>query len=87
MHPFPEVSAGPEKLQRFQLTFRMQPFVWNVFEDLVIAGLLLERGDLDPIAVAPGWDLIVHRDIKLGNGQSVLTLKTLRKETDHADPI
>jgi hypothetical protein len=86
-HHFPEVSPGPEKLQRFQLTFRMQPFVWSVFEDLVIAGLLLERGDLDPIAVAPGWDLIVHRDIKLGNGQSVLTLKTLRMETDHADPI
>ncbi|EGP92644.1 uncharacterized protein MYCGRDRAFT_88859 [Zymoseptoria tritici IPO323] len=44
-----------------------EPFLWSIFEDLVIAGLLLERGSLGPAAPAPGWDLIVHRDIKLGN--------------------
>ncbi|KJX96576.1 hypothetical protein TI39_contig613g00020 [Zymoseptoria brevis] len=44
-----------------------EPFLWSVFEDLAIAATLFERGALDPQAAPPGWELIVHRDIKLSN--------------------
>ncbi|SMQ45199.1 unnamed protein product [Zymoseptoria tritici ST99CH_3D7] len=47
--------------------YHPEAFLWSIFEDLVVAGLLFERGGLDSGAVAPGWALIVHRDIKMGN--------------------
>lgn len=33
------------------------------------AAILLERGHLDTRDASPDWELIVHRDIKLGNGK------------------
>lgn len=44
-----------------------EPFVWKVFNDLAIALLLLERGNVDPNGVTS--NTIIHRDIKLANGE------------------
>lgn len=45
--------------------FIPEPFVWKCFEDLVTAGLLMERGDLVPNPRS--CDLIVHRDWRTAN--------------------
>lgn len=44
-----------------------EPLLWKIFEDLVIACRVLEKGDIE--AGGAAWDLIVHRDIKLENGE------------------
>lgn len=43
-----------------------EPFIWHFFECLAIAGLLMERGELQRNPTST-WQTIVHRDIKLGN--------------------
>ncbi|SMR43754.1 unnamed protein product [Zymoseptoria tritici ST99CH_3D1] len=57
-----DLSKLAEKAER-----PTEPFLWSVFEDLVTAAILLERGHLDTRDASPDWELIVHRDIKLGN--------------------
>ncbi|CZT25262.1 uncharacterized protein RCC_10991 [Ramularia collo-cygni] len=42
-----------------------EPFIWKLFEDLVNACVILDRGDVDPGGAS--WDPIVHRDMKLDN--------------------
>ncbi|CAK3746349.1 unnamed protein product [Lecanosticta acicola] len=37
-----------------------EPFLWKLLEDVVTAGILMERGDLRP--TQRPWDVIVHRD-------------------------
>ncbi|KAI7325306.1 hypothetical protein KC315_g7996 [Hortaea werneckii] len=43
-----------------------EPFLWHVFESLVIAGLLMERGELDPGPLS-FWEQILHLDYKCSN--------------------
>ncbi|KAI7355628.1 hypothetical protein KC320_g2736 [Hortaea werneckii] len=43
-----------------------EPFLWHVFESLVIAGLLMERGELDPGPIS-FWEQILHLDYKCSN--------------------
>lgn len=46
-----------------------EPFIWSAFWSLATAGLLMERGKLDASeGPSDPWDVIVHRDLKLGNG-------------------
>ena len=45
--------------------FIPEPFIWKMFEDLVIAGILMERGDLEP--TTKRWGVIVHRDWRSQN--------------------
>lgn len=40
-----------------------EPFLWHVFECLCIAGLLMERGDIQRNPMSD-WRTIVHRDLK-----------------------
>jgi hypothetical protein len=48
-----------------------EPFLWSVFWSLATAGLLMEKGELNPDAMeTDDWDVIVHRDLKLSNGTS-----------------
>ncbi|CAK3746347.1 hypothetical protein D0861_03905 [Lecanosticta acicola] len=42
-----------------------EPFIWAQLEQLCIAGLLMERGDLE--GTPTEWSLILHRDIRLPN--------------------
>ena len=42
-----------------------EPFIWKMFEDLVITGILMERGDLEP--TTKRWGVIVHRDWRSQN--------------------
>lgn len=44
------------------------PFAWKLLEDLVMAGILMERGDLQGEGPS-GWSLLVHRDIKPQNSE------------------
>ncbi|KAK4542808.1 hypothetical protein LTR36_006184 [Oleoguttula mirabilis] len=44
-----------------------EPFLWSVFEAMVEACTLLEYGGLESEQFRPGWERIVHRDIKLPN--------------------
>lgn len=43
-----------------------EPFIWSVVEALAIAGLLMERGELDSGSIVP-WDQIIHCDWKHEN--------------------
>ncbi|KAI7120488.1 hypothetical protein KC337_g13852 [Hortaea werneckii] len=43
-----------------------EPFLWHVFESLAIAGLLMERGELDPGPIS-FWEQILHLDYKCSN--------------------
>lgn len=45
--------------------------MWKVLEDLVKACVILDRGDVDPGGAA--WVPIIHRDIKLENGERSTT--------------
>lgn len=45
--------------------FIPEPFLWKLFEDVVIAGILMERGDLEP--TTKPWGVIVHRDWRSEN--------------------
>ncbi|SMR43755.1 unnamed protein product [Zymoseptoria tritici ST99CH_3D1] len=56
-------SHSPRPAQR--VDWIPEPFAWSVFEDLAVAGLLMERGDVDP--GGSQWDTIVHRDLKGSN--------------------
>lgn len=42
-----------------------EPLAWWIFKNLVDMGLLIEQGSLDTLV--PGWEQIVHSDIKLDN--------------------
>ncbi|CAK4032535.1 hypothetical protein D0861_03905 [Lecanosticta acicola] len=42
------------------------PFAWKFFEDLVVAGILMERGDMHCNTLG-NWSLLVHRDLKPDN--------------------
>lgn len=44
------------------------PFAWKLLLDLVTAGILMERGDLQGEGPS-GWSLLVHRDIKPQNSE------------------
>jgi serine/threonine protein kinase len=46
--------------------FTPEPFAWHVFSCLARAGSLMQDGGLDDSATH-GWDMIIHRDLKLGN--------------------
>lgn len=50
-----------------------EPFVWKAFEDLAIACIILERGDIE--AGGADWETIVHRDIKVDNGECQFDLE------------
>jgi serine/threonine protein kinase len=43
-----------------------EPYLWHTFECLAIAGLLMERGEMENNPVSE-WTPIVHRDLKLDN--------------------
>lgn len=43
-----------------------EPFIWSVVEGLAIAGLLMQRGELDSGGIVP-WDQIIHCDWKHEN--------------------
>lgn len=45
--------------------FLPEPFIWMVFDQLCTAGLLLQRGDLEPTTKT--WPLMLHRDIRTPN--------------------
>ncbi|KAM3424959.1 hypothetical protein BST61_g6930 [Cercospora zeina] len=44
-----------------------EPFCWAAFLNLVTAGILMERGQLQKTGADPNWPVIVHRDFKLDN--------------------
>lgn len=44
-----------------------EPALWSIFNDLVDACLLLQYGGVEEHDAKPGWEPIVHRDIKLDN--------------------
>jgi serine/threonine protein kinase len=43
-----------------------EPYLWHTFECLAVAGLLMERGEMEHNLVSD-WTEIVHRDLKLNN--------------------
>lgn len=44
-----------------------EPFCWAAFQNMVIAGILMERGQLKKAGADPNWPVIVHRDFKIDN--------------------
>ncbi|GIZ42468.1 hypothetical protein CKM354_000573800 [Cercospora kikuchii] len=44
-----------------------EPFCWAAFQNMVVAGILMERGQLKKAGADPNWPVIVHRDFKIDN--------------------
>lgn len=53
--------------------FFPEPYLWKIFDDLVTACIVLDRGTTEPNGGV--WDLIVHRDIKTDNGKCVVSAR------------
>ncbi|KAF2211824.1 hypothetical protein CERZMDRAFT_98258 [Cercospora zeae-maydis SCOH1-5] len=65
--PYGDVRGRPRPRTVEREDWIPEPFLWACFEQLVNAGVLMQRGNYNPVQAPQYWSEIIHRDLKPDN--------------------